>query len=605
MKVKEEADWETKIYPNRDPLLLWAAIVKTHISPSSGAEIQDKMTVRSIYKKLQQGQRETTLNFRERMQTTLDMMTSLKMEVIPAEVVAQDFIQGLDNVRYDSLKTALINGFREYPKTLQDAYRMASLWKISVTKAAGDVIPDSPAQAAVGKMDPSSSSSTVFATTGEGSSGRSNKKKKKNKNSNGNQQQWQQVPPSNNNNNNNNNGNGRPRRSCWRCDSTEHLVRDCPIAKEAKSNLERSSLTSSSSALITSDIGHRRGVRFIDDYEDDINDRVHLLYCTRLEQTCSRLQPALHEDVSSVMSSSFGSGRSPGEDAVMVNMTKSRVDESDFEVLLDSQANISIFRESKLLLNIRKSSEIKQIGGISTEKLMIVNLVGDHPDFGTVFFHPKAAANILCQFDMVRKMGCKIELNDEAHEYRMSNTKTGTVYVFKEWNKLCTCTCEPVVDLLQRLNNPNSSVMQVATVENNIRSYTKREVAQAQAARELQARLGYPSDKTLSEMVSSGIVNCPVTAYDVHRASKIYGPNVANLKGKMISKTGDSVKVEYLPPPVERDQLLEIDVMFVDRDPYLISVSTPLGLTMCTHLENKGKDLQVKLVDHINACLQA
>jgi hypothetical protein len=160
------------------------------------------------------------------------------------------------------------------------------------------------------------------------------------------------------------------------------------------------------------------------------------------------------------------------------------------------------------------------------------------------------------------------------------------------------------VDRLLNAIRPSSStvlVLPIKTVEENLRSYTKREVASAEAARELQARLGYPSDRTFSEMVDKGILNSPITSYDVQRATKIFGPNVANLKGKTVSKTGEAVKVEYLPPPIEKDQLLEIDVMFMDRDPYLISVSTPLNLVLCTHIENKGKDLQLKLIDHINA----
>jgi hypothetical protein len=55
---------------------------------------------------------------------------------------------------------------------------------------------------------------------------------------------------------------------------------------------------------------------------------------------------------------------------------------------------------------------------------MVVDRVGDHPDFGTIYFLPSASANVLCQFDTARKMGFKIDLNSTAHSYRMSGTRS-------------------------------------------------------------------------------------------------------------------------------------------------------------------------------------
>jgi hypothetical protein len=46
----------------------------------------------------------------------------------------------------------------------------------------------------------------------------------------------------------------------------------------------------------------------------------------------------------------------------------------------------------------------KKIGGIVSEA-MIVNQIDP-----TIYFHPSASANVLCQFDMANKMGYRIEL---------------------------------------------------------------------------------------------------------------------------------------------------------------------------------------------------
>ena len=58
----------------------------------------------------------------------------------------------------------------------------------------------------------------------------------------------------------------------------------------------------------------------------------------------------------------------------------------------------------------------------------------------------------------------------------------------------------------------------VTTVENNESMYSKREVLQAQRAKELSAQLGYPSTRDLIDMINAGsITNIPVTVRDVQR----------------------------------------------------------------------------------------
>jgi hypothetical protein len=50
--------------------------------------------------------------------------------------------------------------------------------------------------------------------------------------------------------------------------------------------------------------------------------------------------------------------------------------------------------------------------------------------------------------------------------------------------------------------------------------------------------LGYPSEKDFRNMVSSNMItNCPVTPTDISAANKIFGPNVASIKGKTVRVT--------------------------------------------------------------------
>ena len=62
-------------------------------------------------------------------------------------------------------------------------------------------------------------------------------------------------------------------------------------------------------------------------------------------------------------------------------------------VLLDNQSIVKVFYNSKLLRNIRKESYFLKM--YSTGGVTEINLIGDLPGFGTVWYHPNGIANIL------------------------------------------------------------------------------------------------------------------------------------------------------------------------------------------------------------------
>ncbi len=57
--------------------------------------------------------------------------------------------------------------------------------------------------------------------------------------------------------------------------------------------------------------------------------------------------------------------------------------------------------------------------------------------------------------------------------------------------------------------------------------FTKREVEEAQKAREAQSMLGHPTDRDFLGMVRGGMIsNCPVTVNAVKNAHQILGPDL-------------------------------------------------------------------------------
>ena len=84
---------------------------------------------------------------------------------------------------------------------------------------------------------------------------------------------------------------------------------------------------------------------------------------------------------------------------------------------------------------------------------------------------------------------------------------------------------------------PHSSAM-INTVASNESNYTTREIKQAKAARDLQRRLGNPTDSTLCKALSQGyIISKDVVPSDITRAHTIYGPNTEGLKGRTTKKS--------------------------------------------------------------------
>lgn len=257
-----------------------------------------------------------------------------------------------------------------------------------------------------------------------------------------------------------------------------------------------------------------------------------------------------------------------------------------FDVLLDNQATKGVFHNTKLLSNIRKDSVITRFTGLGGA--VECDAVADVRDFGVVSYFPQSVANILSFAEVADKH--KIEYD---HDRGFIVFGDENIYVFERKGNLFVCNFAKYFD--------NQQIM-ITTVAENELLYTRREVEDAKKARQLMKELGYPSEASMIELINTGsILNCPVTAHDVHRASKIWGNDVPSMKGKQKLVKSNPVKVEFVPRPVVSLLVLHIDLMMVETELFLISVSTPLGLTLVTHLPNgKGaKALWKALQDQI------
>jgi hypothetical protein len=268
-------------------------------------------------------------------------------------------------------------------------------------------------------------------------------------------------------------------------------------------------------------------------------------------------------------------------------------------VQLDSQANVSVFRDAHLLSNIRESAATLTIGGINADATsLIARHVGDFREFGTVWYHPDAGANIISL--ALAEDFAVVEYDRSRTTFTAAPFTGGVPYEFFRLHGMHVC------DL--NAHDAPSQVFAV-TVEAQERQYTSREVKSAKEARRLIRALGYPSPRSVIDMINNGtLTECPVTAKDVARAYEIYGPDVGALRGKTTITPSIPYKGKTLPRTVQADQTFNVDIMFVDKHAFLLTVVTPLGLTLCSDLGRRASSrskapVRLALMTQISACL--
>ena len=147
------------------------------------------------------------------------------------------------------------------------------------------------------------------------------------------------------------------------------------------------------------------------------------------------------------------------------------------------------------------------------------------------------------------------------------------------------------------------AMLSLMTAEEREHMYTRKEVRRALQAKEFIKNAGYPSRNEAVHLVRDGnINNVPVSVKDVATYYDIYGPMVEAVRGKTTNK-----KVRFFQGDADdalREQRvmqsLISDVMFMKKLPFLVTVASPLELTISSSLSSQtmnslGQALQVQI----------
>ena len=123
---------------------------------------------------------------------------------------------------------------------------------------------------------------------------------------------------------------------------------------------------------------------------------------------------------------------------------------------------------------------------------------------------------------------------------------------------------------------------------------------------ELYSKIGYPSLHDYKMAVKTQMLNkCPVTIGDIKIAEKIFGPDIAVLKGKTTRKRPEPVVTDYIKIPKEildihKEVVLAGDLCFIQKIPFFITISRNIKFTTVEHLDNRKATTILGAVDNVS-----
>jgi hypothetical protein len=175
-------------------------------------------------------------------------------------------------------------------------------------------------------------------------------------------------------------------------------------------------------------------------------------------------------------------------------------------------------------------------------------------DFGDtpVYFDSRGIANVLSLYQLGRKFQVTYDSKDRGGVFKVF-TPAGVVEFSPTPTGLHVLNLKETPEAAYILVNDASLAYgksPVSTVRQNFEGFTKRQVQQATRARRIMGMIGAPTKRKYQSLVRNNLLNdCPVTNSDIVNAHTIFGPDLANLRGKMVRRKPKHVNTELVDIP--------------------------------------------------------
>jgi hypothetical protein len=231
------------------------------------------------------------------------------------------------------------------------------------------------------------------------------------------------------------------------------------------------------------------------------------------------------------------------------------------------------------------------------------NMKGVFKNLGPVWFNCDSIANILSLAEVCKV--CRVTMDTEFEPAMCVHRRDGSLMRFTEHP-----TGLYVFDSASPSNSTNTTVSAytfLSTVTENKKLFTRREIDNADAARTLYRMIGRPSESDFLTLLSKNLIrNCPVTVDDAKRASLIYGPDLAAIKGKTTRSTPAPHVPTFQAVPIpahiathHRDLTLCVDFFFVQGMVFLHSISRKIGFRTMAQVPNRSKAIILREIQSV------
>ena len=292
-------------------------------------------------------------------------------------------------------------------------------------------------------------------------------------------------------------------------------------------------------------------------------------------------------------------------------------------VLLDSQSTSDVFVNGAFLKNIRKCKwtlRLRTQSGVCS-----INMIGDLPGVGTVWYYPEGVANILSQHRMITLSKWRVKFDSDLY-YRTGNkldlcynciTGENVKVKFTPTDKgLHVLDCSDYFGLERpntvfgteitdnktrngegmcqvnapELNNSDG----IDSIQKSEDRFCERDRKRARRARRLQYVSGFPSiDTMIRSAETNGLMNSPVTKRDLILSWDMLGTSEHISAGKTTKTQPPAINADEqlveLPPSIAqyyRDVEISVDVLHVNRLPFLASISKNIHYSTIDALDN-------------------
>lgn len=437
---------------------------------------------REYYEKCKQSADESLEKYYQRVRDHVERCADSEVILGSAQNIAMDFIGGADPARYEQSKLDLQNqvkiGNAHWPATLQAAYRRLADYVVPVLQVYSTT-------ALV--------SGSVFFSAASGKQGgkqqqqqqqkkkKSNDKKSGEKKTDGDSKSTAESNSSSSEESDSSNSKGKSGRKfgpCPFCKLEGHRMLDCPELKVCK---DISDNRKSGKAMFTRDE---------DEDDNDIANYAISNFRTR-PGFLTRNLPEIPD-----------LGRSNPEPQIpdlpplegVVHVAHPEIFKPT-QVLLDNQSTVDLFFNADLLTDIHTMRKPVRIGGIGPGALLVTER-GTFRDYGKVYLHEDAQANVLCFGSAARDPSKSVGYLPAPDNAFVLTTPSMNLR-FEHSDDLYVCDLAEAAS--RSVFPPPASSLVTTTSENKLK-YTKIQVDAANEAGKLLELFGYRKQLTALQM---------------------------------------------------------------------------------------------------------